>query len=85
MTPPGRSLQRRLALVAQPCDAGQSRLFAANVGAVMTRLLRTLIPLGVMLAIAGCSAPPPPEPTYPPPPPKKQLDAKTQLESGRKY
>ena len=52
----------------------------------MTRLLRTLIPVGMILAIAGCSAPPPPpEASYPPPPPKKQLDAKTQLETGRKY
>jgi hypothetical protein len=53
-------------------------------GAFMTKLLRTLIPLGMLLAIAGCAAPPPPEPDYPPPP-KKQLDAKSQLETGRKY
>ena len=50
----------------------------------MTRFLRTLIPIGMIFAIAGCAAPPPPE-AYPPPPPKKQLDAKTQLETGRKY
>jgi hypothetical protein len=55
-------------------------------GAVMTRFLRILIPAGMILAIAGCSAPPPPpEASYPPPPQKKQLDAKTQLETGRKY
>jgi hypothetical protein len=50
----------------------------------MIRFLRTLIPFGVMLAVAGCASAPPPE-SYPPPPPKKQLDAKTQLETGRKY
>jgi hypothetical protein len=36
------------------------------------------------LTLAACATNPPP-PVYPDPPPKKQADAKTQLESGRKY
>ena len=51
----------------------------------MTRLLRILVPLGMIFAIAGCASPPPPPVDYPEPPPKKPFDAKTQLESGRKY
>lgn len=51
----------------------------------MKKLLKVLIPLSIVVSIAGCAAPPPPAPDYPPPPPKKQLDAKTQLETGRKY
>jgi len=38
------------------------------------------------LSVAGCATPPPPAPiVYPDPPPKKPYDAKTQLESGRRY
>lgn len=36
------------------------------------------------LSLAACATNPP-LPVYPDPPPKKQADAKTQLESGRKY
>ncbi|MDE2364400.1 MAG: hypothetical protein KGM42_17120 [Hyphomicrobiales bacterium] len=52
----------------------------------MKKMLCAIAPISLMLSLAGCAAPPPPEPAYyPPPPPKKQTDAKTQLESGRKY
>ena len=37
------------------------------------------------LSLAACAGNPPPPVVYPDPPPKKQADAKTQLESGRKY
>ncbi len=36
----------------------------------------------ITLSVAACATNPP---VYPDPPPKKQADAKTQLESGRKY
>jgi hypothetical protein len=48
------------------------------------RLAKVLIPIGLAAFLAGCASPPPPEPDYPPPP-RKQADAKTQLESGRRY
>lgn len=35
------------------------------------------------LTLAACASNPPP--VYPDPPPRKQADAKTQLESGRRY
>jgi hypothetical protein len=37
------------------------------------------------LSVAGCATTPPPVVAYPDPPPKKPYDAKTQLESGRRY
>ena len=37
------------------------------------------------LTLAACATTPPAPVAYPDPPPKKQADAKTQLESGRKY
>jgi hypothetical protein len=40
-----------------------------------------ILALGLTLAIAACATTPPPSMT---PPPAKPLDAKTQLESGRK-
>jgi hypothetical protein len=40
----------------------------------------------VALSLAGCASPPPPQAVvYPDAPPRKPLDAKTQLESGRRY
>lgn len=39
------------------------------------------------LSVAGCASAPPPQQAvlYPDPPPRKPLDAKTQLETGRRY
>jgi hypothetical protein len=37
------------------------------------------------LSLAACATTPAAPVAYPDPPPKKQADAKTQLESGRKY
>jgi hypothetical protein len=52
----------------------------------MSRFLRPLILVAFAASLAGCASQPAPtaqaELT---PPPKKQLDAKTQLETGRKY
>ena len=50
----------------------------------MKKLARLLVPMAVAALVAGCASPPPPQPDYPPPP-RKQTDAKTQLESGRRY
>jgi predicted small lipoprotein YifL len=51
----------------------------------MINLLRLSLAAALTLTIAACaSAPPPPEADYAPPG-KRQLDAKTQLESGRRY
>jgi hypothetical protein len=48
----------------------------------MSTFARSLVALGLALSLAACATtPPPPEMT---PPPKKCLDAKTQLETGRK-
>ena len=49
---------------------------------MLTRLTR-LVAIGLTLAIAACATTPPP--TDLTPPPRKAYDAKTQLESGRKY
>lgn len=38
----------------------------------------------IALSIAACATTPPPVPEYAPPG-KRQLDAKTQLETGRRY
>ena len=50
----------------------------------MTYLFRPLIALLIALSLAACAAQSQ-QYTDIQPPPKKQLDAKTQLESGRKY
>jgi predicted small lipoprotein YifL len=51
----------------------------------MINLLRLSLAAALTLTIAACaSAPPPPEADYAPPG-KRQLDAKTQLETGRRY
>ena len=50
----------------------------------MKTLSATLVASLLALSLAACATNPPP-PVYPDPPPKKQADAKTQLESGRKY
>jgi hypothetical protein len=48
----------------------------------MSTFARSLVALGLAFSLAACATtPPPPEMT---PPPKKCLDAKTQLETGRK-
>lgn len=48
----------------------------------MSTLIRSFIALGLALSLAACAAsPPPPEMT---PPPKKCIDAKSQLETGKK-
>jgi hypothetical protein len=49
---------------------------------MLTRLTRGLVAAGLTLAIAACATAPAADLT---PPPMKQADAKTQLESGRKY
>ncbi|WP_201281712.1 hypothetical protein [Methylosinus sp. Ce-a6] len=46
------------------------------------RSLRQLAAILLALSLAACAAQSQPDPT---PPPKKPLDAKTQLETGRKY
>lgn len=45
-------------------------------------ILSRIAALGLTLAIAACATAPAADFT---PPPAKQMDAKTQLESGRKY
>jgi hypothetical protein len=51
----------------------------------MITLLRLTVAAALTLTVAACaSAPPPPEADYAPPG-KRQLDAKTQLETGRRY
>jgi hypothetical protein len=49
---------------------------------MLTRLTRGLIAVGLTLAIAACATAPAADLT---PPLIKQTDAKTQLESGRRY
>jgi hypothetical protein len=49
---------------------------------MLTRLTRGLVALGLTLGIAACATAPAADIQ---PPPMKQLDAKTQLESGRRY
>jgi len=46
------------------------------------KMLRPAILLFALLGLAACATQPQPDFT---PPPKKPLDAKTQLETGRKY
>jgi hypothetical protein len=55
-------------------------------GSKMSKIVRSVLALTLALAVVACAAPPPPAPLQPPPPPPKhQLDAKTQLETGRTY
>jgi len=49
----------------------------------MKKLWPALAASLIALSVAACATTPPP--VAPNPPPKKQADAKTQLESGRKY
>ena len=49
---------------------------------MLTRLTRGLVAVGLTLTIAACATAPAADIQ---PPPMKQLDAKTQLESGRRY
>ena len=53
-----------------------------ETNSMLTRLTRCLAALGLTLAIAACATAPAADIQ---PPPMKQLDAKTQLESGRRY
>ena len=59
----------------------------------MTRLAKSLLPVALLLSLAGCSsdrfavadrAYEPAQDNYPPPP-RRRTDAKTYLESGRMY
>ena len=52
----------------------------------MITLLRLSVAAALTLTIAACASapPPPPEANYVPPG-KRQLDAKSQLETGRRY
>ena len=49
----------------------------------MVPILRLSLAAALALTIAACATTPPP-PDYPPPG-KRPLDAKTQLETGRRY
>jgi hypothetical protein len=51
---------------------------------MLIRMTRGLVALGLTLAIAACATTPPPAADLTPPP-RKAYDAKTQLESGRRY
>ena len=50
----------------------------------MKPALRLTLAAFVASAIAACASAPPPPPDYPPPG-KRPYDAKTQLETGRRY
>ena len=50
----------------------------------MSSFLRLSVLTALALTIAACATTPPPPPDYPPPGPRR-LDAKTQLETGRRY
>ena len=50
----------------------------------MVPILRLSLAAALALTIAACATTPPPAPDYPPPG-KRPLDAKTQLETGRRY
>jgi hypothetical protein len=54
-------------------------------GIQMKTLCAALAATMLALSVAGCATTPPPVVAYPDPPPKKPYDAKTQLESGRRY
>lgn len=49
----------------------------------MQPMIRLSIAAALALSIAACATQPPPPDA--PPPGKRQLDAKTQLETGRRY
>ncbi|WP_174219265.1 hypothetical protein [Microvirga sp. 17 mud 1-3] len=50
----------------------------------MSIKLTRILAVGLTLAIAACATTPPPAVDMNPPP-RKAMDAKTQLESGRKF
>lgn len=50
----------------------------------MLPFLRLSLATALVLTIAACASAPPPPPDYAPPGPRR-LDAKTQLETGRRY
>lgn len=50
----------------------------------MVSVLRLSVLTAFALLLAACATQPPPPPDYPPPGPRR-LDAKTQLETGRRY
>jgi hypothetical protein len=50
----------------------------------MSNFSRSLIALSLALALGACASAPPPPPDIPPPA-KHELDAKTQLETGKAY
>lgn len=43
-----------------------------------------ILAIALALAVSACASAPPPPPDYPPPG-ARPLDAKTQLETGRRY
>ena len=51
----------------------------------MPSFTRLSVAAALALALAACATTPPPPPADYPPPNKRQLDAKTQLETGRRY
>ncbi|MBX9741807.1 MAG: YgdI/YgdR family lipoprotein [Beijerinckiaceae bacterium] len=52
----------------------------------MKFILPALAATFLTLSLAGCASPPPQQAVlYPDAPPRKPLDAKTQLETGRRY
>lgn len=50
----------------------------------MSIVIRLSIAAALAFSIAACATTPPPEAEFAPPS-KRQLDAKTQLETGRRY
>jgi hypothetical protein len=58
------------------------RRFHSPDGSQKMRSLRPFAAILIALSLAACAAQSQPDLT---PPPKKPLDAKTQLETGRKY
>lgn len=55
-----------------------------NERGFMSPIIRLSAAAALVLAVAACATAPPPPPDYPPPG-QRQLDAKTQLETGRRY
>ena len=65
-------------------ERSQRACRASGENCLMTTLLRLSVAAALTFTIAACASAPPPPPDYPPPG-QRQLDAKTQLESGRRY
>jgi hypothetical protein len=72
---PDRARMERRACISHVADSEFSTM--------LTRLTR-LVAIGLTLTIAACATTPPPAVDMNPPP-RKAADAKTQLESGKKY